>query len=210
MNRIKKSLTLLEVLIALVFLGLIFTFLMTTFSTTIKTSIKLKQIKSEAFSRFDAHRRLFLLFSHLGVLGQDGHTSYFYTEKDPADDATRLCFSIKNILDPDPNFCFINHCILHVEDKKLLLTYYSDKNPSFVRQEVLLTGINCISYTFYKQKLWIEHSEQIKKIPFSSASWDKDYHCLPHSCDITVKKTDQTSLIFSFPLVSKTYPITYN
>jgi hypothetical protein len=210
MKHSKKSLTLLEVLIAFVFLGLIFTFLMTTFSSTIKASFKLNQIKSEAFSRFDTHRRLFLLFSHLGSLASDESVFYFYTEKKAEDTPLSLHFSVRGILDPEPDFCSLNHCILNIEDNKFLLTYFSDENPSLVRKEVLQEGVSSIDFAFFKQKLWIEQSEQIKKIPPVSSSWKKEYRILPYSLEITLKRQDQSSLILSFPLVSKTYPITYN
>ena len=141
MKRSKKSLTLLEVLIALVFLGFIFSFLMTTFSTTIKTSLKLNQIKSEAFSRFHVHRRLFLLFSHLGSLTKNEESFYFYTEKQPGKESPTLYFRIKGILDPDPEFSCINHCALQLQDNKLLLTFFSENNPSFIRQETLMNDV---------------------------------------------------------------------
>lgn len=210
MKRSKKSLTLLEVLIALIFLGFIFSFLMTTFSTTIKTFLKLNEIKSEAFSRFHVHRRLFLLFSHLGSLAKNEESFYFYTEKHPEKESPILYFSISGILDPDPEFSSINHCVLQLQDNKLLLTFFSESNPSLIRQEILMNDVSSIEFTFYKQKLWIEQSEQVKKIPLCSSHWSKEYRLLPHSLDISIQRQNQTFLILSFPLVSKTYPITYN
>jgi hypothetical protein len=205
----KKSLTLLEVLVALVFLGFIFTFLLSTFSQTIKTSSRLKNIKTEAFSRFHVHRRLFLLFSHLGSLTKNKNSYFFYCDKHPYTSSSFLAFTINGILDPDPQFCGVNHCSLHLQDKTLFLTITPENNPSLTRQEILLHEVKSIDFTFYKQKLWIEHSEQIKKLPLVTHMWDKDLCLLPSSFDLKVERYNHPSLILSFPLVSKTYPITY-
>jgi hypothetical protein len=205
----KKSLTLLEVLLALVFLGFIFTFLLSTFSQTIKTSSRLTNIKAEAFSRFHVHRRLFILFSHVGSLTKNKENTYFYCDNYPQSPSSYLAFTINGILDPDPQFCGLNHCSLYLQDRTLFLTMTPENTPTLTRQEVLLRDVKSIGFTFYKQKLWIEHSEQIKKLPLVTHLWDKDLCFLPSCFDLKVERDNHPPLVLSFPLVSKIYPITY-
>lgn len=205
----KKALTLLEVLCAFIFLSLIFAYLMSTLSSSLKSSLKLRAIKTEAMERFKVHRRLFILFSNLGSITKDQASYYFYTEKIPGSDDPSLHFTVQKILDPNPAFSQILGCSLYVKDHKLILAQLPLKDPSLAREEILLKDVASIRWIFYKQKLLIEHAEQIKKIPGVSSEWEKEYCQLPQSLDLVIERANQSPLVFSFPLVSKIYPIVY-
>lgn len=209
MRRNKKSLTLLEVLIALVFLGAIFSFLLSSFASTIKISTKLSYIKSEAFARFHLHRRLVTLFLRLSSL-QSQETSNFYTVIKEGQSSLELHFTVKGMIDPDPEFAVINHCILHLENEHLLLTVYPENAPTLSRQEILLADVASLQMQFYKQKLLIQQPDDIKKIPATSSIWNKEWKQLPHTLDLIVQRHNNLPLTFSFALVSKTYPVTYH
>lgn len=175
----KKALTLLEVLCAFIFLSLIFAYLIHTLSSSLKSSLKLRAIKTEAMERFKVHRRLFLLFSNLGSITKDQASYYFYTEKLPGSNDPCLHFTVQKILDPDPAFSQILGCSLYVKDHKLILAQLPLKDSSVAREEILLKDVASIHWIFYKQKLLIEHAEQIKKIPGVSSAWKKSIASCP-------------------------------
>lgn len=163
------SLTLLEVLIALVLAGLILGGLLSFFSQISKQQIQIKELKKTAMPIELMRQRLIHLF---GQIEQTDSLQFFYTLPHPDAVGPALFFSYQHNIDPDPDFCGNLKAMLYLNtNKQLCLATFAEKSS---RQEVLLDQIADCTFQFFdtKTKQWKGSWQKKDRLPpFFTMTW---------------------------------------
>lgn len=155
--RKKHSLTLLEVMIALILAGALLSSLLTFYSQISRKKLELIELKQSVLPVEKMRQRLNHLFAHAEL---NNHTQIFTTL--PHSDAlgSALFFSYDYGVDPDPDISGLVKGMLYLNDRHqlCLVTWGGSKT----RQEIFLESIDSLSFSFFdpKKKQW-------------KTSWDK-------------------------------------
>ncbi len=147
----KRSLTLLEVVIAIALLGLLLTGLFNCFYQGLKKNITAKELKQKILHLELFQQRLKNLFSHL-----DGEAG-LSLKKHPDAYGLALIFSYQQRIDPEFDMCgTLEGMIFLNKNKELCMTSWSEKGKA--RSEVLLDKIDLFKCRLFDPKTaeWAE------------------------------------------------------
>ena len=176
----KRSLTLIEVIVALgltaIVLGTLFTFYRQLFGT----KAELQKSKEIVFQRVWLQERLSQLFSN-ALYKKEG--SVFYTAHPSGSIGSALYLYFDNGVDPDPVYCNeVNGMIYLGDDKLLKLCIFPD------RLETLMEDVCSVKFSFFDDdtKEW-------------TTQWPHDKQDIPLMVKIFVTKEKETEFVFFLP-----------
>lgn len=142
MPKKKHSITLLEVLIGLVLMGIIVSFLFSLLRQTLEKKQEMAQLKQMIFPREMMRLKMNQIINSLAK-----KESGIYT--DSYEDHPALFFCHEN-KDKEINFCGVIHSMLYVnEHKQLVLTTFSKQDSK--RDEILLENIHAFTFELFDQ-----------------------------------------------------------
>lgn len=150
----KRSLTLLEVMIALSLTAILLSVIFTSYRQTTISQAKLEKAKIEVLTNKTIEQRLTYIFSHLTSEKQhnnnktEGESSPLYTLSLPTSKGVALILEYDNGIDPDPSFSHHIKSELYLSHKEeLCLTTYS--HTGLARREVLKEDISELKFSFF-------------------------------------------------------------
>ena len=206
----KKSFTLLEVLISLVFVSLIFTFLLHTFFSSIKMTNKIHLIEQKLNERFHLQQKLSIIFSKTSLAYEfcleHKEPPFFLEEKS---DNPSLNFIFFEELDLEKDFTGPLKGSLKIENGDLILEVSPYKlGPSTKRKTILASNVKSISYSFLKaiSAVMTQENQSQENLVFS---WKKEALSLPYMMKITLVKNENKADEYAFFLSQKPQPLYY-
>lgn len=181
----RYSFTLLEVMIALVLMGVLLSALLGIYRHIVVRNKELAILTEEIAERELIRKKLQFLFIHLSLESQKNSSS-FYLGKEEGQDA--LCILYDNGKDYETAFSGIVEGRIYAKDKKL---FCKTKGVNgLVRNEILARDIRALSFSFFDQKsapqaVWV-------------AEWKENKTYVPAMIKMVL---DRTEFVF-FPSVS--------
>jgi|GEM_PF-2155042 len=169
----KRSFTLLEVLVAFGLMALITGLIFGTVRRNSLLNRQTAQLHKMALERKNFQERLATFIRKSDEI----------TTKD-----NRLNFSYFSELDPDPNFCAGITGEIFLEKGHLYLTLQSEIDPEKVRKEVIFKDVQRVTYRFAD----LTEEEAI------SSEWPAEKESLPSLIFIDIFQKDQEALSFCF------------
>ncbi|MDR2540153.1 MAG: hypothetical protein LBC45_06220 [Chlamydiales bacterium] len=153
MPKKKHSITLLEVLIGLILIGIILSFLFSLLRQTLEKKQEIAQLKQTIFPREMMRLRMNQIIHSLAKKESSICTDFYK-------DHPALSFYYKN-KDKDANFCGIIHSMLYVNEyKQLVLSTFSKQDSK--RDEILLENIHAFTFELFDQTKVVWESEWLK------------------------------------------------
>lgn len=147
----KRSLTLLEVIIALVLAAILLSTLFTFYRNLFVTRSQIQTSKNISLQRVLTQERLTQIFGKLLSEVEEEKGVIFYTAGHNKALSLILYFAYDNGIDPDPQYCGTVKALLYLslEKKLTLLTL-----PA--REEILLEDVDSLFFAFFdiKEKSW--------------------------------------------------------
>lgn len=202
MKKVKRPLTLIEVVISLSILGTLLFFLFKFYGNLTLFNLQVRAIKEKVFSRQLPYLRLKQVLEKQSIdspsISKEISSSLFYTLLHPVSKNLALTFTYHNGADPDPAFCEKVSGLLYLNEKKqILLTTTSHDGQ--IRDEILFDHAASLSFEFFDSKKMSWESE-----------WPQTNQGLPlmiklHVQEISVAKPIQ----FAFILDTQEEPILY-
>jgi hypothetical protein len=192
MKKKRRSLTLIEVVIALAITGMLISFLWQSYFNCQKQLIVLEANKKSYMEKIFFHETISDLIKRLRP--NKRYSAVHTPNTDNSLNKTLIFYSDAHI-DVDPDFtgpCYFG--LIHME-KKLLLTHWGSRNKK--RTSVLMDGVDTVDFLFYNtsSKSWINY-------------WDKKSISVPTMIKIKVSNLAATEFLF-FPQLD-VQPIKYS
>lgn len=206
----KKSFTLLEVLISLVFVSLIFTFLLHTFFSSIKMTNKIHLIEKKFNERFHLHQKLSVIFSKTSLAYEfclEHNESPFFLEEKSGNPSLNFIFFEE--LDFEKDFTGPLKGSLKIENGDLILEVTPYKlGPGIKRKQILASNVKSICYSFLKPNsaVMTQENEAKENLVFS---WKEKTLSLPYMMKITLVKNESKADEYAFFLSQKPQPLYY-
>jgi len=205
MKKRKKSLTLLEVIIALSLASILLTTVFSTYYQITVAHRKLEKAKEAVLSNKIIQQRLCYIFSHLSFEKKINSSTQtesippFYTSKLPDSKEIALILEYNNGIDPDPSFCGnIKSELYLTHENELCLMSYSLNGMK--RKEIFKENISRWQMTFF---------EPLSKDPHTH-SWDFEKEGAPPIVEIELFLNQEIEpLIFTFFLLEAEEEIIY-
>jgi len=177
----KFSLTLIEVMIALVLTGILMSFLWQAYFGLQKQLYKIEEKKAKSLEAIVFQQRVSKLIS--SVTKEDPLLYTLENRHQPK----ILIFKAEMPVDPDPDFSGSLLCGLYLsENNELSLTYWASEDK--VRSEVLMEKVTAFDTYFYDEKnktwepIWPEHSKSMPvmiKCKITKGSTPEEYYFFP-------------------------------
>lgn len=168
MRKLKHSLTLLEVVIALTLAAILLTALLQFFAQSNKQHIRVQEIKKTVLPIELMRQRLIHLISCRAPspTEKEGSKPQFYTLSSSVAQGDALFFSCDYEIDPDPAFCLKTQEMLYLNAEGQICLLSSGKDE-ISRQEVFLEGVKSLSFSFFdpKKKTWTRHWDKKSPLP---------------------------------------------
>lgn len=197
MKKIKKrSLTLLEVIVAFTLFSMIFGLFMQLFHSTILLQTTFCKIEKNVLDKFYVYQTLQELIHQFKQTTLQGEKPLFYTIND---DQKGFCliFFTNNELDADSFFRGKNKHTFYVENKALYLETTSESNQAVSsRKKLLLGSVDQLDLLFYGEKE-------------TTKAWSKETKAPPKAMEFTLVRKKKETLRYPFYLSLKKEPITY-
>lgn len=170
----RRSLTLLEIMIAIVLLGVLLTGLFNGFRQAVKKNITTRELKQRILPLELFQQRLKLIFSHQSTLWLQPH---------PEATGTALWMSHEQEADPEFDLCGPIQSMLYLTSaKELCLVHWSEQGRG--RVETLVNKVEGFSCRFFDGKEWID-------------TWPKNKKEQPKMVKINLKREKQeTPFVF--------------
>lgn len=183
----KRSLTLIEIMIALGLAGLLLTTLFSFYQQLFITRAQLQKSKEVATQRIWVQERLIQVFSQIATEVEEDLGLAFYLGKEASAQSSVLNFYYDNGMDPDPHYSGVIKAMLFLNQKKELLLQLS---PS--RKEVLMEGVKDLQVLFFdpKEKVW-------------GSDWENQEGGLPPMIKLTLTDATATDFVFFLPSALK-------
>ena len=188
MPKKKHSLTLLEVLIGLVLMGIIVSFLFSLLRQTLEKKQEITQLKQKIFPCEMMRLKMNQIVSSLSK-----NESSIYTDSYEDHPALFFCYENK---DKEVNFCGKIHSMLYVKkNQQLVLSTFSKQDSK--RNELLLDNIHAFTFDLFDQTKAIWESK-----------WPKTQAQLPEMVRLHLKIAQDSYDLVLFVTDQKN-PITY-
>lgn len=164
MSKKRCPLTLLEVIIGIVLLGVVLTILFGSYRQILKNKSKAVDLKGSIHQTEMCDQRLRYLFEEISV-NQEEATFWLQQHLDAQGVALRICFEQK--LDRDLDFCgqMQGMCFLDSSQQLSFVTLGKSGQP---RLEILLDEVKSIEWSCFdgEKKIWVKEWPQLKgKVP---------------------------------------------
>jgi len=183
--RRKRSISLLEVIIAFGLTALVVSFLFGFYRQLLKSQQPLEKDRQEAHSSIIVQLRLAKLFSEINADQLLKGNLPFFT--DEIEGSKALILYHDNGIDKEPGFCGSIPSALYIQGGQLCLMSWSIDEEG--RKEVFFEGINNLKFYFFSKskKKWVEKwPEPLEKDPF------------PSMVKIILEEKSKKNLVFSF------------
>ncbi len=175
MPKKKHSITLLEVLIGLILMGIIVSFLFSLLRQTLEKKQEMAQLKQMIFPREMMRLKMNQIINSLAK-----NESGIYI--DSYDDHPSLTFCYEN-KDKEVNFCGMIHSMLYVNDhKQLVLSTFSKQDSK--RDEILLENVHAFTFELFDQtkaiweSAWLKTKAQLPEMVRLHLKIDQDIYDL--------------------------------
>lgn len=183
----KRSLSLIEVVIALALTSLLLSVLFQGYRQLPIAQKKAQAISSKILSLKKVDQTLSSLFSNVIPQVNDDKPT-LYTVMIPESHFPALFLTYFGEIDPDPDFSELVQGALFVSrDHELCFTTWGKGEKS--RTDLLLTGISSLSFSFFEPR-WKQWTE----------NWPLHHPAFPPLIEVTLKFTDQKEQTFAYSL----------
>lgn len=208
-RRIKRSFTLIEVLLALSLLSFVLFFFLGHLKTFVKLKARLQQAESVVTSRALLSQRLETIFSGMEKLLPSDDSCFYSTKHDGKDN---LHFRFDAGIDFEKAFSKKLEAELCLKNNQLILkTTSNDLVPNTFREEVLMDGVNRMKTTFYTlPNPFDQDKKKIQKSFKMESNWEEDRLEPPAILHLTLTLENGKELEYTFFPNPKIKEITFS
>ncbi len=179
----KRSLTLLEVVIALGLAAILLTTLFGFYRQLFLARANIQKNKETVLQRVWVQQRLAQVFEKAEAEIEEDKGLVFYTAEHPHATGPALHFYYDHGMDPDPDYCGTLKAMLYLTPQKELMLQVGP-----ARKEVLLQGASQLQFAFFdpKEKIW-------------QTGWGEKNEVLPPMVKLTIKTEKEDPFVFFLP-----------